>query len=654
MKFTYTHRGKTSGLAALFIATLLTGCGGGSGGQGPILGGLVITSGPGVTSVSPASNASAVPTNARQVTATFSQAMDASTLSASSFTLACPTGAPVNGTVSYSAPNNTAILTLPGGPGLPASTLCVATVTTAAKSATGEPLGAAFSWKWTTSGTPDTTAPSVRGTVNANGATNVAINTRIGATFSEALNVVSVNSQSFLVRETLSGNPVSGAVALSGNDVLFTPTANLLPGTQYTVTAKGAVGGVSDISGNVMASDYVWSWTTAGSPDATVPAVGSSSPVDLAVGVCSNKTVNATFTKAMNPLTINTATFTLSVASGGLVSGLVSYDAVSHIASFNPTTNLVGTPATSYIATIRGGATGVKDLAGNAMASDKTIRFSTNASTCVTAPVLGSAAPFGGFGGTATLTNDGLNTVVNGDIGVNASSTSITGLQDIGGNVYTVTPDNNGVVNGTVYTLTAPPGSVAGEAVTKARSDALVAFNSISPAALPGGLDVSSLAQCPSCGGAGQGPGQLAGRTLPPGVYHSTTGSYGIGITPATAGNLTLDAGGDANAVWVFQTDAGSGTLTVGVTGPATPAAPIQVLLVNGAMAKNVFWYVPGGATIGTGSSMVGTLLADASITISTTGGSPPTAVPTHLVGRAIALTAGVTMTNTVIDVPAP
>ncbi|MEJ1962825.1 MAG: ice-binding family protein [Gammaproteobacteria bacterium] len=81
---------------------------------------------------------------------------------------------------------------------------------------------------------------------------------------------------------------------------------------------------------------------------------------------------------------------------------------------------------------------------------------------------------------------------------------------------------------------------------------------------------------------------------------------------------------------------------------------PIKVLLINGAQPKNVFWYAPAGATIGTGSTMVGTIMADASITLSTTGGSPPTAVLTTLNGRAIALTAGVTMTNTIINVPAP
>jgi hypothetical protein len=591
--------------------------------------------------------------NTRQITVTFSKPMDATTL-ASAFTVTCPTVPTIAGAVSYSAANNTAVFTLPVTPTLPASKLCVATMSTAAKSATGQPLAADFTWQWTTAATPDVTPPTVTSTIHANGATNVAINTKIGATFSEAMDVPSINSASFLVNKTSDNSPVAGSLAYSGTNTVFTPTANLQPGTQYTVTAKGGAAGVADVAGNVMVNDFVWSWTTAGTADTTAPTVAANNPIDLAVGVCTNKTVNATFSEAMDPLSLNTSSFTLSSVAGAAVSGLVSYDAPTRIASFNPTGNLVGTPPTTYVATLKGGANGVKDLAGNAMASDKTLRFTTNASTCAAAPVLGAAAPFGGFGGNATLTNDGLNTLINGDIGVNASSTTITGLRDAGGNVYTVTTNNDGTVNGKIYTLTAPPGSVAGAAVTQVRSDALAAFNSISPASLPGGLDVSSLAQCPSCGGPGQGPGQLAGRTLPPGVYLSTTGTYGIGITPATAGSLTLDAGGDHNAVWIFQTAAGNGTLTVGVTGPATPAVPVQVLLVNGAMAKNVYWYLPAGATIGTGSTMVGTMLADASITLSTTGGSPPTAVLTRLVGRAIALTAGVTMTNTIVDVPAP
>jgi hypothetical protein len=356
----------------------------------------------------------------------------------------------------------------------------------------------------------------------------------------------------------------------------------------------------------------------------------------------------------MKSSTITMTTFTLAVTAGASVTGVVTYDELTNIATFNPDADLTGTPATNYTVTIKGGVSGVQDLAGNTLAADEVTTFTTNASTCATAPPLGAAAPFGGFGGSATLTNEGLATVINGDIGVNAASTTITGLHDSGGNVYTVTANNDGMVTGLIYTTTAPPDSVAGATVTQARSDALAAFNSLSPANLPGGIDVSSLAQCPSCGGAGGGADELAGRTLPPGVYRSAPGTYDIGGAGRTTANLTLDAAGDANAVWVFQTAAGTGTLNVGLTGPATPAVPIKVLLINGAQPKNVFWFVPAGATIGTGSTMAGTMLSNAAITISTTGGTPPTAVATTVNGRVIALTAAVTMVNTVINVPAP
>lgn len=390
-------------------------------------------------------------------------------------------------------------------------------------------------------------------------------------------------------------------------------------------------------------------------PDAVAPSVSSTDPADVAVGICINKTISATFNEPMDTLTITTDTFTMMVTAGAPVTGAVSYDEMTNTATFDPDTDLTGPPATNYTVTIKGGINGVKDLVGNPLATDNVTTFSTNASSCTTAPPLGAAAPFAGLGGSATLTNDGLETVINGDIAVDAASTKITGLRDSGGNVYTVTPNNDGLVTGIIYTLTDPPGSVAGATVTQGHSDALTVFNSLSPSALPGGIDVSSLAQCPSCGGAGGGPDELAGRTLPPGVYFSTPlGTYDIGGAGRTVGDLTLDAGGDSNAVWVFQTSAGTGTLNVGLTGPAAPAVPIHVLLINGAQPRNVFWYVPAGATIGTGSTMTGTMLSDAAITISTTGGSPPTAPTTTLNGRAIALTAGVTMVNTVVNVPAP
>jgi hypothetical protein len=449
------------------------------------------------------------------------------------------------------------------------------------------------------------------------------------------------------------GTPVTAGVgyAVSGHVATLTPATDL-PGS--TVCTATITTGAEDVAHNPTATAHEWSFTTGLAPDTTAPTIASTNPADNAVGVCINKTVNATFSEAMDPLTITTATFTLVAAPGGAVSGVVTYDALTNIATFDPVADLTGVPATQHIVTIASGPDGVRDLAGNVLLQDAVTTYTPHAFTCTTAPALGAAAPFGGSGGNATLTNEGLDTVINGDIGVNAASTTITGLRDSGGNLYTVTLNNNGLVNGLVYTLTAPPDSVPGDAVTQARAAALAAFNSLSPANLPGGINMADVAQCPSCGGAGDGAGELAGRTLPPGVYLSATGTFDLGGAGHTPDHLTLDAGGDTHAVWVFQTTALTGTLNVGLTGPAPPAVPIEVRLINGAQPGNVFWYVPAGATIGTGSTVAGTLLANAAITISTTGGTPPTAPVTTINGRVISLSAGVTMTNAVISVPAP
>jgi hypothetical protein len=371
-----------------------------------------------------------------------------------------------------------------------------------------------------------------------------------------------------------------------------------------------------------------------------------------------NKSINATFNIPMDPLTVTTATFTLAPTLTSLpLAGTVNYDPLTKIATFIPTAKLTGAPATNYTATIKSGAAGVKDLSGGLLASDKVITFTTNASTCTVAPVLGAVAPFGSFSGTS-LINDGPTTLINGSIGITGAATSIVGLIDSAGTSYpAAVVGNQGSVNGVIYTNTTPAGLTPGAVASKAAGDALVARDSISPAALLGGIDVSLPAQCPTCtqpGGVGGFAGDLAGRTLPPGVYKSAASTYAIGdgVVGNVVGNLTLDAAGDVNAVWVFQAVT---SLTVGVTGPATPAVPIQVLLINGAQSKNVFWYVGTAATINTGATMVGTIMSSAATTFSTTSGvTPRNTVITTLNGRAIALNAGVTMTNTVINVPAP
>lgn len=156
----------------------------------------------------------------------------------------------------------------------------------------------------------------------------------------------------------------------------------------------------------------------------------------------------------------------------------------------------------------------------------------------------------------------------------------------------------------------------------KDASAAQTAFNHLSPDALAGGRDVSSL---------GGGAGELGGRTLAPGIYKSATGSFAI-----QGGDLTLDAGGNPNAIWVFQM---TSSLTVGGPGVAFPQS---VILVNGAQAKHVFWQVGSAATINAagGGIMVGTIISSAATRVTTARKVPVVT----LEDRALALNAGMTL----------
>ena len=90
---------------------------------------------------------------------------------------------------------------------------------------------------------------------------------------------------------------------------------------------------------------------------------------------------------------------------------------------------------------------------------------------------------------------------------------------------------------------------------------------------------------------------ELSGLTLGPGVYCSG------GAMTLSAGTLTLDAGGDSTAEWIFQM-----TSTL-ITSPYT-----SFILLNGAQPKNVYWKVGSSGTIGYSSSFIGNVIAYASI----------------------------------------
>ena len=592
---------------------------------------------PTVISTNPVNGAINIPIN-RKITATFSEAMNPTTVTAAGvFSLTVTSGgAVVPGTMTYVTGANTVIFS-PTVNLLP-NTQFTATISTAAKSAAGNGLAANYVFSFTTGATADLTAPTIISTVPASAAINVPTNQTITATFSKTMDPSTiVASGTFTVAVAgVGGAAVAGTVSYSGTTATFKPTANLAASTQFTATITAAA---KDLSGNALGAGVApnpWNFTTGAGPNTTAPTITLTSPANADPNVVLNKTVNATFSTAMDPLTITApGTFTLAVAgvNGAAVIGTVTYDAQTKIATFTPSANL--TASTQYTATVTNAA---KDLAGNALAAGLVPNpwsFTTGTTLAPVGPNLASAASFGGFGSGAGITNQGTLTVINGDIGTTGASTLVTGFHDQGpGCIYTETPLNIGTVNGNIDTAPPPPTiacpsegtSVTAAIATQAAADALAAYNNISPASRPGGTDPYA--------------GQLGGHVVPPGVYMAAGGSFQI-----TGSDLTLDALGDVNAMWIFQMPAS--TLTVGA-----PGAPRSIILVNGAQAKNVFWYVGSSATINAagGGTMVGTIIANAGITFSTAGN---VALVT-LDGRALALNASVTMVNTVVNVPAP
>jgi hypothetical protein len=425
----------------------------------------------------------------------------------------------------------------------------------------------------------DCTAATVTFTVPADGATDVAANQAIAATFSEPMNRATINRSSFTLRQ--GQRPVTGTVTLVGATAIFTPSNALKFSTVYSATVNTRA---HDLAGNRLATNFVWSFTTGAAPDTTAPTVLSAVPCNNATNVPVSQTLAATFSEAMDHTTITTSTFTLTGPGATPVTGTVAYDVISRTATFAPGTALA--PNTLYTARI---TTGSKDLAGNPLASDVVWSFTTAATAAGQAPVV--LATSGGFAVLAgsTVTSAGASTV-NGDLGV-SSGTAVTGFPP-------------GLVNGTIH---------AGDAAAaQAQLDLTTAFNDAA------GRTVGAVTVA----------GNLGGLTLTPGLYKSTSS------LEISSGDLTLDAQGNANAVFIFQ---------MGST--LTTTSGRQVILSGGAKAANIFWQVGSSATLGTTSVFKGTIMADQSITLDTGA---------TLDGRALARIAAVTMDSNIVTIPAP
>jgi len=614
-------RFKAQPIYLLFILILssfvISGCGGGGDTTGHWLPNTDATA-PMVTAVVPLNNATGVAINTKIITAAFNELMDPATLNSASFTLACPAGTPVTGVVTYQNAGSLATLTLPATPNLPENTLCTATITTAATDLAGNHLAGIYVWTFRTGITPDTTRPRV--TITAPVTTiplptptpGVPTNTAITAVFTEDMNPATITAASF----TLTGpglTPVPGATipvtyVVGSRTAIFWPAAALTAATTYTATITTAA---TDLAGNQLAgnqaplpaaSNYIWTFTTASVVPPSSITVLSINPAAGAGGVCPGAAINATFTVPsglrMDPLTLvagTTFTVTGPSPSTTIVNGTVTLDmATGRIATFTPQNPLaVGT----YTVTIKGGVSGVKDLAlpANTMANDFRVppwTFTVVSATglCLAPIPLNSAAPFGALS-CAALTGSTMGptgTTVNGDIGTRLTHTSITNF--VGGG----TPATPGIVNGTIYASDLPTAGNLTSATAVA--DAYVAFLAAQTIGLTGTvIPTSDLGAI-----AGFGPPAV------PGKFYA--GAYMSGTSIAISTNMTLDPQGNANAVWIFYA---SSTLTTSGTG--------NIILLPPAQAKNVFWVIGSSATLGA-PAFSGNILAATAISVATTG----------------------------------
>lgn len=269
---------------------------------------VVNTDSPTVTLTDPSNDATGVKLN-HQITATFSEAMDASTINTTTYGLKQGSTS-IAGTVGYSGTS----ATFTPASNLQPNSVFTGTITTGAKNMDGLALATNHTFSFTTGSLVDIILPTVMSTIPLNSATNVSRNNAIKITFSEAMMVSSINSSTFTLAQGTAN--VSGNVSYSGTTATFTPAIALAANTSYTAKIST---GAKDLAGNALSAATTWNFTTSATSTLSAVDLGTSANyVILAKTAISNVPTSAiTGDLGLSPAAESFITgFTLTAATG--------------------------------------------------------------------------------------------------------------------------------------------------------------------------------------------------------------------------------------------------------------------------------------------------------------------------------------------------
>ena len=423
-------------------------------------------------------------------------------------------------------------------------------------------------------GGPDETGvvPTVSSSHPADGASGVPRNVRLAVAFSEAMDPLSLTTASFALKQGSTQVPGTVVAGDDGTTVIFTPTNSLAANTLFTgvITVKAKTP-----AGRALATEHTWSFTTGATDDTVPPVVSAVNPPNGGTGVPINAKLTVTFSKAMDPRSLETSTFTVKQGTTP-VPGTVAYGTTGTTAIFTPTSNLAG--STAFTAEL---STDVMDLVGTRLARAFSWSFTTGTTEAKgPAPVgLGLAGNY------AVLAKTAISTVpasaVTGDIGISPAAASfITGFSLVADatNVFSTSSQLIGKAYAANYAVPTPSN------LTTAISNMESAYSDAAGRPTPDFLEL--------------GTGNIGGLTLVPGLYKWTS-------TVTIPVDVVLSGG--ANDVWIFQT-----------TGDLTMSAGKKVTLSGGARAQNIFWQVAGQTTFGADSHFEGIILSKTDITLQT------------------------------------